>query len=1043
MKKNSTFKRFLAFLLCAAMMITYMPTSVYTLADEASDDAAVVEQQAETKAAADEAKAEEAQAETAPAEESSEETAQKQAKDASEASSKSEANETADPAEPADTEEPAVTEEETTQEEPVEEEEVKYPAQDFEGSASGVDVTVHAPEGALPEGATMKVSSVGIIQMAQVKSAVKDEMGNNAKVVKAVDITFYDADGNEIEPEEALSVSFNSAKFADKDDLSVVHIDDNKNAEKVSDKVVENNGEEVAFKADQFSIYVVVEGADPDARLNVIFHKADESTAEMSLTKNQLEAGQLNTNIYDPGVGTLKAGEVFKGWTDVEEYTAAGLEDNTNPAWTIADIRENVTTKLNAGTVKDGDEYHLYAMVFESFHVSYRDENATTIHTDEVLYKSGDTEVKYIIDRAYAPYYATKIDDSGEELSAKFSGWEQYEPEVTGGAPVYENETEVNLIALGLTADNSNLVVKAKVDYGHWIIFNSNASGASFTDPNFVQNGEVTVAPTAPTRNGYDFAGWFTSADDANNIQTWLKDNPGKTAADAPGYFAFGNTISVDQKLYAGWTTAAKADMLVYVWKESLSGNASYEFVKAVTIEDLNVGTSMSSYLTDADTTASSVKVNGTDIFVPLDSNANSANAGFLYEKYEASTDDGLISNDGTSILNIYFSRRTYTLKFYYAKDNQVSTAANTSYSSVTSSSDWGGSRPSVTFTPGTDSLSSSTYYYYGITAKYGEDISSAWPTYDMFGSVQVTSSSGGHSGQQTQTYNLISWVLMSKDSTTNFPLANSGNSSGSGSGGGNTVKGKLTVMDEQVLGDLSSADGNFLLASYGTGANDWTYNIYFEDANGTITYNGNKYSLHESVAVRSRGTTASSQHAPAYPGYTNVGEAKGSGYVMNYYYEPNNYTIFFNVGACTDGSGNPLIPEQKNQGTASCEYGAAISGHEPEDPTSLLGGESNRYVFVGWYEDEACTKEYSFTDKTMPQNDINVYAKFVLKEYEVVLHPNVDGDRTFEYGNKHAAGNFDGDGHDYFYVDNGESINGDEVGGTRDYYELIGWFAR
>ena len=34
MKKNSTFKRFLAFLLCAAMMITYMPSSVYTLAYE-------------------------------------------------------------------------------------------------------------------------------------------------------------------------------------------------------------------------------------------------------------------------------------------------------------------------------------------------------------------------------------------------------------------------------------------------------------------------------------------------------------------------------------------------------------------------------------------------------------------------------------------------------------------------------------------------------------------------------------------------------------------------------------------------------------------------------------------------------------------------------------------------------------------------------------------------------------------------------------------------------------------------------------------------
>ena len=37
MKRNKTLKRFLAFLLCAAMMITYMPSSVYTLADGSGD----------------------------------------------------------------------------------------------------------------------------------------------------------------------------------------------------------------------------------------------------------------------------------------------------------------------------------------------------------------------------------------------------------------------------------------------------------------------------------------------------------------------------------------------------------------------------------------------------------------------------------------------------------------------------------------------------------------------------------------------------------------------------------------------------------------------------------------------------------------------------------------------------------------------------------------------------------------------------------------------------------------------------------------------
>ena len=48
MRKNNTFKRFLAFLLCAAMIITYMPSSVYTLAEEDVDGSAVVQEEPAT-----------------------------------------------------------------------------------------------------------------------------------------------------------------------------------------------------------------------------------------------------------------------------------------------------------------------------------------------------------------------------------------------------------------------------------------------------------------------------------------------------------------------------------------------------------------------------------------------------------------------------------------------------------------------------------------------------------------------------------------------------------------------------------------------------------------------------------------------------------------------------------------------------------------------------------------------------------------------------------------------------------------------------------
>ena len=318
MKKNSTFKRFLAFLLCAAMMITYMPSSVYTLADANVDGQQAISQEApktEESAPAEEVQKTEEPSKDAetPKEETKEETTPEKeepvqtepAKDpsAEEPAKADEPSEEAGPAEeqaaePEQGADEEMTEPEQAKEEP--EEEVGYPAQEFEGSTSDVDVYVKAPKGELPEGTTMKVKNIANWR---VNGVVKDEMGKDTKVVKAVDITFYDAEGNEIQPkgENALSVSFNSAKFADKDDLSVVHIDDNKNVDKVSDKVVENNGEEVVFKADQFSIYAVL--------------TTDAATYEFYVNDKKVRSQKVvaRDDLYEPDT-PVSGGKTFLGW---------------------------------------------------------------------------------------------------------------------------------------------------------------------------------------------------------------------------------------------------------------------------------------------------------------------------------------------------------------------------------------------------------------------------------------------------------------------------------------------------------------------------------------------------------------------------------------------------------------------------------------------------------------------------------------------------------------------------------------------------------
>ena len=122
----------------------------------------------------------------------------------------------------------------------------------FQAEADGMTVSVYAPEGAFPEGTTMVVTPIydqGILDTAA--GLVTDTV----KSVQAVDITFYDAEGNAIEPAAPIKVTMTSAAIAEADDAVVVHVD-NEGAVNVVDG--ETGSDTVAFESDAFSVYVII-----------------------------------------------------------------------------------------------------------------------------------------------------------------------------------------------------------------------------------------------------------------------------------------------------------------------------------------------------------------------------------------------------------------------------------------------------------------------------------------------------------------------------------------------------------------------------------------------------------------------------------------------------------------------------------------------------------------------------------------------------------------------------------------------------------------
>ena len=267
MKHNKSLKRFMTFLLCAAMIITYMPSSVYTLADEGSGNAAVASEEAAEapaeKASEPAPKAEEPKAEEPKAEEPSDE-------------GKAEADKPAD--------KPAAEEEKAK--------EPEYPAVKLNDTVGDVDVEVDAPEGALPDGVKLDVDKVSADEAEKV---VADFIAEDKDIdeIMSVDLSFV-KDGKKVEPKKAVTVKLSSDKIQGKD-LAVYNRDSSNNVRKLEGYVTANSGK---YEGRDFARLVMVtvkakesadteesgggeedaEEADPDS--DVPAENAEEELAE-------------------------------------------------------------------------------------------------------------------------------------------------------------------------------------------------------------------------------------------------------------------------------------------------------------------------------------------------------------------------------------------------------------------------------------------------------------------------------------------------------------------------------------------------------------------------------------------------------------------------------------------------------------------------------------------------------------------------------------------------------------------------------------------
>ncbi|MBR2645101.1 MAG: InlB B-repeat-containing protein, partial [Clostridia bacterium] len=507
--------------------------------------------------------------------------------------------------------------------------EMNMPMQGFSATTStGIKVYAFADEGVFPAGTTMRVQDLGT---PVALNLAREMYGDNVTDAAAVDITFFDENGNEVQPidQQKVLVRIVLNRELEGENFNVVHFDEKGTFTEVG----KANASNASFETGSFSIYIVVATGE-DARLKVVFHRADGTTSEQWINKRQLD--KINQYIFDPGAATPE-GAFFKGWTTEEEYTAA------TTAMTIADVRKDITQILNEG-ITDGTTVDYYAMVFDSYVITYLDEDGITIKNDQVLFPvNSETSHQYTVSLTYVPKSAY---DPVSGASREFGGWQQLSPEVPGEMVIYQNDEPFEL--------STDVILKATINTGYWLSFDANLNNATFTGPVFAafengQPGKPERPSPDPTCPGYTFVGWYTGTPKGNG-----------QIEDAV-LFDFNQPLTETMKVYGMWTVNTTARYNVIIWQQNLDGE-TYDYKETITVNNHTVGTNTYQITkTNSDATAR--------IYTSNTQYTDKSYTGFHVGTIDAQK---AVQANNTTVINVYFDRNEHTLTFRQSRTGTV-----------------------------------------------------------------------------------------------------------------------------------------------------------------------------------------------------------------------------------------------------------------------------------------------------------------------------------------------------------------------------------
>ena len=414
------------------------------------------------------------------------------------------------------------------------------------------------------------------------------------------------------------------------------------------------------------------------------------------------------------------------------------------------------------------------------------------------------------------------------------------------------------------------------IESGFWVKFDTD--GGSYVQSVFCEPGKTLTLSQVPTRSGYTFDGWYI---DGQKV----------------------TSVSAKATVTAHWKANSKTEYTVIHWQENADDD-NYALEESVR---------------ETGTTGTETKAQAKNY------------EGFTAQEITQKT----IAGDGSTIVNVYYKRNIYDVKFMNFTCNKEEHKHGFLCGLWCNKEEHQHNEKCYTEITGLT-----------IHAKHGANISDKWPTYQGSSTWAVNPSGGPY----------------------------------------------------QVNIDTMPLNG---AKFYGpkTGYGSETAYYYVEvlpGESGTTTYNGVQYKLHHSDTSPGTGYTVTKEDQYPITGFTfnaNVSTPiRGKYNNAKFYYTRNSYNIVF----MNKGAKDREVSRKYQQGISNANY-------TPNKPASVPAN----FTFAGWYDNEPCEgTAYVFDGKTMPAQNITLYAKWQAPviEAKVYLTASADGEfKTIEipYGKK------------------------------------------